>query len=164
MKQDAQSEGAVRQAFRASLRQELADFYRLLATLETQAGNPIPDGHRSADSAPTYLTLRRLLVWLSDPLVRCQLYCCVRAPCPFWHLFVCRVTQTGTCYDTGSWNRRFELSLQVRLRWLASVADAVSSLSGGRLLAALESAAAHGQPLVRFASCCFEQKHSSAIP
>ena len=61
----------MQQAFRASLRQELADFYRLLAGLESQASNPIPDSQQgSGDSAPPYLTLRRLLVWLSDPMVQ----------------------------------------------------------------------------------------------
>ena len=41
---------------------------------------------------------------------------------------------------------------QVRLRWLAAVADSVSDLAGGKLLSALEAAAAHGQPLVRYAA------------
>ena len=39
--------------------------------------------------------------------------------------------------------------MQVRLRWLAAVAESVAHLSGGHLLAALEAATAHGQPLVR---------------
>jgi hypothetical protein len=39
--------------------------------------------------------------------------------------------------------------LQARLRWLAAVADSVRNLAGGSLIAALESAAAHGEPIVR---------------
>lgn len=67
-KKEGPAQGAVRQAFLCSLRQELSDFYRLLAVLEGQAGNPLPDGSEAAATAP-YLTLRRLLVWLAEPLV-----------------------------------------------------------------------------------------------
>lgn len=68
---DSQGEGSVRQAFQGALRQELADFYRLLATLEAQSKNPMPGpaGHRGNTKAGPYLTLRRLLVWLGEPLV-----------------------------------------------------------------------------------------------
>ena len=69
VKREAQAEGAVRQAFRGGLRQELADFYRLLATLEGQADTPLPDRSQPEGPTPAYLSLRRLLVWLGDPLV-----------------------------------------------------------------------------------------------
>lgn len=71
MRRDTGSEGAVRQAFQGALRQELSDFYRLLATLESQSGNNLPSPEDAKSKpATSYLTLRRLLVWLGEPLVR----------------------------------------------------------------------------------------------
>ena len=99
MMRDTTGEGPVRQAFRGALRQELSDLYRLMATLEAQAAKPLPTAlsptpgdhevpgadialtlgallHRAGKlkclvaDTPPYLTLRRLLVWLGDPLVR----------------------------------------------------------------------------------------------
>lgn len=39
--------------------------------------------------------------------------------------------------------------LQVRMKWLAAIADSAADAAGGQLLATLEAAAAHGQPIVR---------------
>ncbi|KAK9807536.1 hypothetical protein WJX72_001944 [[Myrmecia] bisecta] len=68
---DKTAEGTIRQAFGSALQRELADFYRLLATLEMQAkqapARPRQPG--GADGA-VYLTLRRLTVWLAEPLLR----------------------------------------------------------------------------------------------
>jgi len=64
-------DGSTRQAFRAALQRELADYYKLMAVLESQAQLPIvsfatnADGGRGGDR---YLTLRRLFVWLAEPL------------------------------------------------------------------------------------------------
>lgn len=56
-----------------ALRQELADFYRLLATLESQAKVPLPGKENKEAANDTYLTLRRLTVWLGEPLVRSEI-------------------------------------------------------------------------------------------
>ena len=66
-------DGPVRQAFMGALRQELADFYRLLATLESQAKVPLPGKENKEAANDTYLTLRRLTVWLGEPLVRSEI-------------------------------------------------------------------------------------------
>ena len=71
-------DGSTRQAFRAAIQRELADYYKLIAVLEAQAQIPIvgylddrKDG-RSASLAQggqdAYLTLRRLFLWLAEPL------------------------------------------------------------------------------------------------
>jgi len=67
--------GTVGQAFCAALQEELSDYYRLMAVLEGQVHNPVPfmltsDGMKSTGS---YLSLRRLSVWLAEPLVRMRL-------------------------------------------------------------------------------------------
>lgn len=63
-------DGPVRQAFMGALRQELSDFYRLLATLEAQANIPLPGKENQDPQGESYLTLRRLTVWLGEPLVK----------------------------------------------------------------------------------------------
>lgn len=67
--------GTVGQAFCAALQEELADFYRLMAVLEGQIHHPIPlmVGAESVNSVGNYLSLRRLVVWLGEPLVRMRL-------------------------------------------------------------------------------------------
>ncbi|KAG0577630.1 hypothetical protein KC19_5G168400 [Ceratodon purpureus] len=67
--------GTVGQAFCAALQEELADYYRLMAVLEGQAHHSIPlmVGADSANSVGNYLSLRRLVVWLGEPLVRMRL-------------------------------------------------------------------------------------------
>lgn len=64
--------GTVGQAFCASLQEELSDYYRLVAVLEAQIHNPIPlmsEGNKAGN----YLSLRRLMVWLAEPLIRMRL-------------------------------------------------------------------------------------------
>ena len=69
-------DGSVRQAFRAAIQRELADYYKLMAVLEAQAQIPIvayvPDASRNDGQlqrhGDNYLTLRRLFVWLAEPL------------------------------------------------------------------------------------------------
>ncbi|XP_020526076.1 LOW QUALITY PROTEIN: gamma-tubulin complex component 3 [Amborella trichopoda] len=63
--------GTVGQAFCAALHDELSDYYRLLAVLETQSLNPIP--LVSESSSGNYLSLRRLSVWLTEPTTRMRL-------------------------------------------------------------------------------------------
>lgn len=67
--------GTVGQAFCAALQEELADYYRLMAVLEGQVHHPIPlmVAADSANSVGNYLSLRRLVVWLGEPLVRMRL-------------------------------------------------------------------------------------------
>ncbi|KAH9321324.1 hypothetical protein KI387_015963, partial [Taxus chinensis] len=64
--------GTVGQAFYAALQEELSDFYKLLAVLEGQVHNPIPVLEEGR-SVGNYLSLRRLMVWLSEPTVRMRL-------------------------------------------------------------------------------------------
>ncbi|CAN1144370.1 Gamma-tubulin complex component 3 [Linum perenne] len=64
--------GTVGQAFCAALQDELSEYYRLLAVLETQAMNPIPLVSGSASSG-NYLSLRRLSVWFVEPMVKMRL-------------------------------------------------------------------------------------------
>jgi len=66
-------DGSTRQAFRAALQRELADYYKLIAVLESQAQLPIVSFAKEAsggrgDDGDGYLTLRRLFVWLTEPL------------------------------------------------------------------------------------------------
>ncbi|KAJ7547158.1 hypothetical protein O6H91_08G072500 [Diphasiastrum complanatum] len=67
--------GTVGQAFCAALQEELSDYYRLMAVLEAQLHNPIPfmSTVEGAKGAGNYLSLRRLWVWLAEPLVRMRL-------------------------------------------------------------------------------------------
>ncbi|MCO5558655.1 hypothetical protein L7F22_012241 [Adiantum nelumboides] len=64
--------GTVGQAFCASLQEEISDYYRLIAILEAQVHNPIPLMSEGS-KAGSYLSLRRLMVWLAEPLVRMRL-------------------------------------------------------------------------------------------
>lgn len=66
--------GTVGQAFCSALQDELSDYYKLLAVLESQSGNPIPSaGSDSGGGTGNYLSLRRLAVWVAEPLVRMRL-------------------------------------------------------------------------------------------
>lgn len=67
----AEDVGTVGQAFCAALQDELSDYYKLLAVLESQSLNPIP--LVSESSSGNYLSLRRLAVWLAEPTVRMRL-------------------------------------------------------------------------------------------
>ena len=65
-------DGSTRQAFRAAIQRELASYYKLIAVLEAQAQIPIvaylERGDGAVKGGDSYLTLRRLFVWLADPL------------------------------------------------------------------------------------------------
>ncbi|BBM99355.1 gamma-tubulin complex component 3 [Marchantia polymorpha subsp. ruderalis] len=66
--------GTVGQAFCAALQEELGDYYRLMAVLETQVYHPIPFMSGGvANNGGNYLSLRRLSVWLAEPLTRMRL-------------------------------------------------------------------------------------------
>ncbi|XP_078440905.1 spindle pole body component 98 isoform X2 [Wolffia australiana] len=65
--------GAVAQAFAAGLDDELAQFYKLLAVLDAHAARPAPE--------PGYLSLRRLAVWLAEPLHRLRLMAVLADAC-----------------------------------------------------------------------------------
>ena len=62
--------GAVARALAAAVAQEVAQYDQLLAVLEAQAQGeaPTPATPASAATSAPYLTLRRLDVWLADPL------------------------------------------------------------------------------------------------
>ena len=60
--------GLVGQSFCAALQQELTEYYRLLAVLEGQ--QQIGDAGFVGEGASGSLTLRRLMVWTYDPLMR----------------------------------------------------------------------------------------------
>ncbi|CAL5229384.1 g12698 [Coccomyxa viridis] len=95
------SSSAIRQAYLAALQQELSSLYQLMAQLDALAGHPLPAGE---DTGAPYLTLKRLAVWVSEPMLR--------------------------------------------LKTLASLTDALETLPAGKLIAALDAAAQHGDPSV----------------
>ena len=77
-------QGSTRQAFRAAIRAELAEYYRLIAVLEAQAQVPMASALAAAaandssnsnsnSSSSSYLSLRRLSVWLAEPQRRLRL-------------------------------------------------------------------------------------------
>ncbi|KAE8692533.1 Gamma-tubulin complex component 3 [Hibiscus syriacus] len=68
----AEDVGTVGQAFCAALQDELSEYYKLLAVLEAQSMNPIPLVSEKA-SPGNYLSLRRLSVWFSEPMVKMRL-------------------------------------------------------------------------------------------
>ncbi|OIV95460.1 hypothetical protein TanjilG_06922 [Lupinus angustifolius] len=68
----AEDVGTVGQAFCSALQDELTEYYKLLAVLEAQSSNPIPLVSESASSG-NYLSLRRLSVWLAEPMVKMRL-------------------------------------------------------------------------------------------
>ncbi|XP_027352163.1 gamma-tubulin complex component 3 [Abrus precatorius] len=68
----AEDVGTVGQAFCSALQDELSEYYKLLAVLEAQSSNPIPLVSESASSG-NYLSLRRLAVWLAEPMVKMRL-------------------------------------------------------------------------------------------
>lgn len=72
--------GSVRQALCGALYEEVTDFYRLIAVLEGQLHVPPPmpgpgaaAGAGGGGAQGTYLTLRRLQLWLAEPLRRMRL-------------------------------------------------------------------------------------------
>ncbi|PUZ70920.1 hypothetical protein GQ55_2G274200 [Panicum hallii var. hallii] len=71
---DAATEvGTVAQAFCSALQEELSDYYKLLAVLESYSLNPIPTPGSDSGVSGYYLSLRRLAVWLAEPAVRMRL-------------------------------------------------------------------------------------------
>lgn len=71
---DAATEvGTVAQAFCSALQEELSDYYKLLAVLESYSLNPIPTPGSDSGVSGNYLSLRRLAVWLAEPAVRMRL-------------------------------------------------------------------------------------------
>ncbi|XP_047327004.1 gamma-tubulin complex component 3 [Impatiens glandulifera] len=68
----AEDVGTVGQAFCAALQDELSEYYKLLAILEEQAMNPLPLVSETATSG-NYISLRRLSVWLAEPMVKMRL-------------------------------------------------------------------------------------------
>ncbi|KAI4348797.1 hypothetical protein L6164_009475 [Bauhinia variegata] len=68
----AENVGTVGQAFCAALQDELSEYYKLLAVLEALSSNSIPLVSESASLA-NYLSLRRLAVWLAEPMVKMRL-------------------------------------------------------------------------------------------
>ncbi|KAF8068410.1 GCP3 [Scenedesmus sp. PABB004] len=73
--------GSVHQALCAALGEEVTDFYRLMAVLQDQLAAPQPhagggggdDASPARDAARPYLSLRRLQLWLAEPLRRMRL-------------------------------------------------------------------------------------------
>ncbi|KAL8258669.1 hypothetical protein R6Q59_026622 [Mikania micrantha] len=64
--------GTIAQAFCAALQDELSEYYKLLAVLQSQSMNPIPLVSENASSG-NYLSLRRLSVWFAEPMVKMRL-------------------------------------------------------------------------------------------
>jgi len=61
--------GLVEQSFCGALQQELTDYYRLVAVLESQ----VNEGSNGAKSEFGQFSLRRMLLWILDPLERIKL-------------------------------------------------------------------------------------------
>ncbi|KAL5648612.1 hypothetical protein ACJX0J_039421, partial [Zea mays] len=71
---DAATEvGTITQTFCSALQEELSDYYKLLAVLESYSLNPIPTPGSDSGVSSNYLSLRRLAVWLAEPVVRMRL-------------------------------------------------------------------------------------------
>ncbi|KAL1312294.1 hypothetical protein HN51_038924 [Arachis hypogaea] len=68
----AEDVGTVGQALCSALQDELTEYYKLLAVLEAQSSNPIPLVSETASSG-NYLSLRRLAVWIAEPMVKMRL-------------------------------------------------------------------------------------------
>nr|KYP70625.1 Gamma-tubulin complex component 3 isogeny [Cajanus cajan] len=68
------------------------EYYKLLAVLEAQSSNPIPLVSESATSG-NYLSLRRLAVWLAEPMVKMRLMADL--------VEKCRVLRGGAILRTG---------------------------------------------------------------
>ncbi|KAG6504408.1 gamma-tubulin complex component 3-like isoform X1 [Zingiber officinale] len=69
----AEEIGTVGQAFCSALQDELSDYYKLLAVLESHSSNPIPTPGSISGVPGNYLSMRRLQVWLAEPTVRMRL-------------------------------------------------------------------------------------------
>ncbi|EMS57943.1 Gamma-tubulin complex component 3-like protein [Triticum urartu] len=65
--------GTVAQAFCSALQEELSDYYKLLAVLESYSLHPIPTPGSDSGVSGNYLSLRRLVVWLAEPAVKMRL-------------------------------------------------------------------------------------------
>jgi hypothetical protein len=65
--------GLVAQSFCHALREELADYYRLVAVLESQLNRDSSGSSGGRTGGGSRLTLRRLYVWTQDPLERMRL-------------------------------------------------------------------------------------------
>jgi len=68
--------GLVGQSLCAALHAELSDYYRLIAVLESQLSNPLED-----KSSSDTMTLRRLFVWVQEPLDRMKLMAIIVDTC-----------------------------------------------------------------------------------
>lgn len=69
--------GLAARAFAAALQEELSEYYRLLAILETQ----LAGGRPAKDEAPAGLTYHRLLVWTKEPKTRMKLLAALVEAC-----------------------------------------------------------------------------------
>ncbi|CAM9387478.1 unnamed protein product [Chrysoparadoxa australica] len=68
-----QQSGQVRQAFCFSLHEELTDYYRLIAILEAHLAAHKQETQHHGEGSSQGLTLRRLSVWVKDPMDRMHL-------------------------------------------------------------------------------------------
>lgn len=68
---DSKTVGLVEQSFCGALQTELTDYYRLVAVLETQLlGSGASSSADDAVAVERHFTLRRLFVWVQDPMER----------------------------------------------------------------------------------------------
>jgi gamma-tubulin complex component 3 len=71
---DESARGLVGQSFAATVRRELADYYQLIAVLDSQLSGGGSDSEADAqDPSTPHLTLCRLKVWAHEPLQRLKL-------------------------------------------------------------------------------------------
>ena len=73
--------GAVMQALRSALSGELREYYRLIALLEAQSTEVPVTSFDEAGTQRPYLTLRRLSVWLTEPMRRMRVMASLAGAC-----------------------------------------------------------------------------------
>ena len=143
MTENKRSLGMVVQGLAAGLQAELSEYYRLVAVLHAQSscdvrglGDKLSQqqsvGHRGAvgtdDTAPQRLTLRRLVVWVQEPIARLKLMALL-------------------CDSAMGYGRA--LSSEI-VHGLPSHAHSPHNLlKGGQLVSAMCAHARHGDPAVQ---------------
>lgn len=93
--------GLVGQSFCAALQQELTEYYRLLAVLEGQ--HQVGDAGFVGEGASGSLTLRRLMVWTYDPLMRLRTLAALVDACKG------NRAKTFFCRDEHYWKNYIEI-------------------------------------------------------
>ena len=148
MTESKRSHGMVVQGLAAGLQAELTEYYRLVAVLHAQSGTDMRQlddklstresvGHRAAtgagSAAPQPLTLRRLLVWVQEPISRLKLMALLCDAAMGYGRVAAPSSSSSAADQTEAQH--------------ASPAHAM--LKGGQLVSAMCAHARHGDPAVQ---------------